>query len=202
MMLGMSQEIRFLYANPLDIVRRELAVSRNIAYPSVEEVRTQIQEWKRVWDEVNRDEQILTRLSELTKAVLSYPLEANCIGGMFDTTSVPFILVTHKNGAPISKEEFIHTCIHEVAHRFIGQNEGTQSYLTLMTEAYPLEPAVTRGHILIYALLSGIVPAFCGAAAWEDCLKVPNPDYQRALALMQERGAEKCIEEFQRSVAR
>jgi hypothetical protein len=198
----MSHPIIFLYAAPLDRTRRELALSRNTAYPSVEEVKQTIEAWKKIWEEVNAGDRVLKRFEELTGAVLPYPTEVNVIGGMFNAMSRPFILVTHPvEGRALSRDEFLSNCIHELAHRFISVEEDTdprkEKYWGALREKYPNEVPLTRSHILIYALLSIVVPECAGASAWEACKNIENnPPYQRALDIMNERGAMECIEDF------
>lgn len=197
----MLQQIFLQYAFPLDQDRRELAETRGVAYPSISEVQASIEQWNVIWNEVNVNQRVLNRLSELTRAVLPYPIEANVIGGMFRPMSRPFILVTHdQKGRPISKEDFLHTCIHEIIHRYISENQRTderiQAYWKMVAEEYPQETQITRVHILVYAFLAIVLPEFCGESTWVACQQITNPSYIRALELMKTKGAQACVTAF------
>ncbi|MBP9762219.1 hypothetical protein KBD34_01230 [Patescibacteria group bacterium] len=196
----MQPSVYFNYAFPLDEDRRELAKSRNIPYPEWTDVDTATQAWAALWQEANKDERIIKRLIELTGRTLPYPVEVCIIGGIFDAMSIPLIIpLTRRGGVRITDPDFLQILVHELCHRFTAPREnapGTVEYWEAVKARYSAEPLATQKHILIYALLKKIVPDMLGEESWNRCQQSPLPTYQRALQLMEERGADDCLNEF------
>ncbi len=194
------QSLHITYAFPLDLVRRELAMKRGIAYPSQEKVFETATIWRQVWQRVNQEDRVIHQLSTLTRVTLPYPIEANIIGGYFHAMSVPLIIpITVDQGRFLTETDFLNICIHELTHRFILPREDIpqiRGYWDALKERYATESRDTQNHILVYALLKLVLPTFIGEECWQACQKIDLPDYQRAFDIMEERGAEDCLREF------
>jgi hypothetical protein len=62
-------KLHLKYAYPLDRERRKLFADKNLGdYPSVEEVKNTVSEWKKIWSEINNDDKVF----KLVKSPLWY----------------------------------------------------------------------------------------------------------------------------------
>ena len=86
-------KVKFIYAYPFDVGRRNLYSERNLGYyPSIEEIRKKISDWEKLWDETNKDNKIVLKLVELTKRTPERSLECFVFGGGINPMSTPFLM--------------------------------------------------------------------------------------------------------------
>lgn len=70
-----KQKAILQYSYLLDEERRVLFKKRKFAYPDAKSVQAQASKCKEWWDEVNKNNQILDKISEVTGVSLAYPLK-------------------------------------------------------------------------------------------------------------------------------
>ena len=194
-------KLHFKYAYPLDIDRRQLFVDKNFGfYPSVEEVKNKINEWKKVWENLNQDDRIFKLLIKVTGVNLLRDLEMYIYGGGLGAMSNPLIMpIMGKNGNVFNNDQFIETVIHEIIHRFVGDSEnntGIENYWEAIRKEYANESTLTQNHIIIYALLEIVLAELFEKERLKDFMRPIHPDYKRAVFIASQKGPENLIKQF------
>ncbi len=190
-----NPKLQFIYAYPFDRERRSLFESKNLPYPSVEEVHERINTWSQLWEKTDDKHKIIEKLSELTKRVLERSLECFVFGAGFGVMSAPFLLpIWNKAGEQWSDEKFIDLMIHESLHIF--QSTNNERYWKMVKEKYADEEPVCRNHILLYAMLYEIYQTLFDKEPidWERD-NLPS-GYARAISLVKEEGYQNIITEY------
>lgn len=184
---SMNESIILKYAYPLDADRRSLAQKRGWWYPLVGEVRKQVEVAKNRWKEINQDNQVISRIEELTGLNLPYPVEAYLIGGVETISSMshPLIITLWGHDEKVkTKEEFAEVVIHELLHRYVGGEDFPQlaKFWEFIRVEYADEQVKTQNHIILYVFWKKIFEEFFGKENLDkysvDLQKWP--DYKRA----------------------
>jgi hypothetical protein len=188
------------YAQPLDRDRRQLFADKNLGtYPSVEEVRMVIEKWRNIWDDLNANDKVIKLLVEITGTSVQRDLELCVFGTGLKAMSAPLMMpITGKAGL-ISDDDFVETVIHELVHRFVGDkenNEGIENYWAAIREEYKDESIVTQNHIVVYAVLDLVLEQLFGAERAVDFMQPKNPEYRRAVDIVEEKGSQHLINQF------
>lgn len=195
----MIPKLIFKYAYPLDRNRRELFKERNFGeYPAPEVIKNRIQEWRKVWEEINIDDRIIKQLIELTGVELGRDFELYVFGAGLNAMSKPLMMPVMRNGNLLTDSQFLETIIHELCHRFAGDQEETprlKAYWEMVSRKYNEEHIVTQNHIIVYALLSVIFKNIFSAKQ-ENINPPKDENYLRAVSIVKEVGAENIIKEF------
>ena len=191
-------KVKFIYAYPFDVGRRNLYSERNLGhYPSIEEVRKKMSDWQNLWDETNKNDKIILKLVELTKRTPERSLECFVFGGGINPMSTPFLMPIMSKGKERSDEKFIDTMIHEIAHIFVS---GASKYFDMVREKYSKELVLTQNHIIIYALLEKIyLDVFISKPMDFGSNDLPEK-YDKAVQIVMEQGYQNLIDEYQKLV--
>lgn len=194
-------KLHLKYAYPLDNERRQLFADKNFGdYPSFEVIENKLEEWKKVWEELNTDDRIIKRLTELTGLTLSRDLELYIFGRGIRPMSNPLMMpIMNFKGKIFTDDEFTEIVIHEIAHRFVGDlenNPGLENYWNMIRKEYANESILTQNHIIIYALLDIILMEIFGKERLKNFIHPKNYDYEKAVAIVSEKRAENLINEF------
>lgn len=193
--------IIFTYATPFDQYQRTIFAEKNLGYyPTVEEIAKKIHEWETIWESLNKNGKIFSLFQTLTDIHTTRDFELYIFGRGMNAMSAPFMMpVMSRNGDMFTKDRFIETVTHELAHRVVSDprnNPGISAYWAFVDQQYASEKQSTKKHILVYALLEKILPELVGAEKYLDFLSPKKPEYQRSLAITRERGADEVIKEF------
>ncbi len=194
-------KIHLKYAYPLDINRRQLFADKNFgSYPSVEEVKNKVKEWREIWEKLNKDDKIFKSLIEITGVNLPRDLEMYIFGAGLNAMSNPLIMpIVGRNGKIFTNDEFIETAVHEVIHRFVGDSEnnaGIKNYWEAIRKEYEKESILTQNHTIIYAILEIVLTELFGKERLKDFIHPKHPDYQHAIAIVSENGAQNLVKQF------
>ena len=194
-------KLHIKYAYPLDNDRRELFIERNFGYyPSMKEVEKKVEDWKKVWEKLNTDGRIFKLLTKITGVTLSRDLELYIFGGGLNAMSNPLIMpIISRDKKIFSDDQFSEIIIHEIAHRFAGNlenNFGIEKYWKSIRKEYKSETILTQNHIIIYAVLKLVLIEIFGKDCLKDFMYPKHPDYERAVTIVSEKGAEKLVEQF------
>lgn len=189
------------YAYPLDRERRQLYADKNFGdYPSFEEVKNKVGEWKKIWSEINQDDKVFKLLIETIGVSLPRDLEMHIFGAGLNAMSNPLIMpIVGRSGKVFTDDEFIETAIHEVIHRFVGDSEnnaGIEKYWESIRNEYEKESTLTQNHIMVYAVLEIVLSGLFGKDKLKDFIHPKYPDYQRAVAIVAENGAHNLVKQF------
>ena len=189
-------KVKFIYAYPFDVGRRNLYSERNLGYyPSIEEIRKKITHWEKLWNETNENDKIILKLIELTKRTPERSLECFVFGGGINPMSTPFLMPIMGKDKERSDEEFLDTMIHEVTHIFVS---GVGKYFDMLRDKYSKELVLTQNHIIIYALLEKIYLDIFNSKPFDfDSNDLPE-GYDKAVKIVKEQGHQNLIEEYQR----
>src|SRR3989344_1932392 len=119
-------KLHLKYAYPLDTERRQLFADKNFGdYPSVEEVKSKVSEWKKIWSEINKDDKVFKLLIKTIGVNIPKVLEMHIFGAGLNAMSNPLIMpIVGRGGKKFNDNEFIETAIHEVIHRFVGDSQN------------------------------------------------------------------------------
>lgn len=195
-------KLYFKYAYPLDNERRQLFTEKNFGdYPSFEVIKNKIDEWKKIWEgELNKNDRVMKWLIKLTGLTLPRDLELYIFGRGIRPMSNPLIMpIMNFKGDIYNDDEFAETIIHEVAHRFVGDSETNpqiKKYWQMIKKTYSNESILTQNHVIIYALLEIMLSELFDKERLKDFIKPKNPDYEKAVSIVSEKGAENLVEEF------
>ena len=187
-------KVKFIYAYPFDNGRRNLYSERNLGYyPSIEEIKEKMSQWKKLWDETNENDKIVLKLVELTKRTPERSLECFVFGGGINPMSTPFLMPIMSKDKLRSDEKFIDTMIHEILHIFVS---GASKYFDMIRSKYSKEVVLTHNHIIIYAFLEKIyLDMFNSKPLDFDVIDLPV-GYSRAIEIVKEQGYETLIGEY------
>lgn len=195
-------KIMFRYAYPLDEDRRSLFKNKNFGnYPEMQVVRDKTVEWQKLWDEFNIDNKIVKRIIELTGITLSRDIEVYVIGDGLTAMSTPFILPIMTQGSPRTNDGFIEVVVHELTHIFISSSDNNprvKDYWQFLRETYKNEAVKTQNHIMIYAVVETILEEIFDKDKMRELIQVKNPEYQRAIDIVDEKSPELIIKEFKK----
>jgi hypothetical protein len=197
-------KLHLKYAYPLDGERRKLFADKNFGeYPSIEEVRNRVGELKKIWSEINNGDKVFKLLIKVIGVTIPRDLEMHIFGAGLNAMSNPLIMpIIGRGGKKFTDNEFIEIVIHEVIHRFIGDSENNaniEKYWKTIREEYKNETIRTQNHILVYAVLEIVLSELFGKEKLKDFINSDNPkhpEYQRAVAIVVEKGAENLIKQF------
>ena len=194
-------KLHFKYAYPLDIDRRKLFSSKDFGvYPSIEKIRNRIDEWKKIWNKINKSDRVFKLLIKIIGVTLPQDLELCIFGAGLKAMSFPLMIsIIGSHGKKRTDDEFVETLIHEVIHRFIGDfenNKNIEKYWKKITKEYKNETILTQDHILVYAILETVLLKLFGKERLKDFINPWQPEYQRAVAIVAEKGAQNLIKQF------
>ena len=194
-------KLHLKYAYPLDTERRQLFADKNFGdYPSVEEVKSKVSEWKKIWSEINKDDKVFKLLIKTIGVNIPKDLEMHIFGAGLNAMSNPLIMpIVGRGGKKFNDNEFIETAIHEVIHRFVGDsqnNANIENYWATIRKEYENESTLTQNHIIIYVVLEIVLLELFGKERLKDFINPKHPDYQRAVAIVAEKGAQNLIKQF------
>jgi len=197
-------KLHLKYAYPLDGERRKLFADKNFGdYPSIEEVRNKVGEWKKLWSDINKDDKIFKLLIKTIGVTLPRDLEMYIFGTGLNAMSSPLIMpIIGRNGKKFTADEFIEIVIHEIIHRFVGdlENNGNiEKYWKTIREEYKDETILTQNHIIVYAVLEIVLSELFGKDKLKDFINSENPkhpEYQRAVATVAKKGARNLVKQF------
>lgn len=192
-------QVIFKYAYPLDRNRRELYKKKDFGdYPSPERVKKEVEIWRDLWGDINKDDLVIKQIIALTGVTYPRDIEAFIIGGGMGAMSTPLLLpVTSLEGE--SSDKRTELVIHEVLHRFVGDREAVPrvgKYWQQVREKWSDESRLTQNHIIIYALLIQILADLLPDADVKDLIHKEADNYFRALEIAREVGPVAIIEEF------
>lgn len=196
-----TPKLHLKYAYPLDRERRKLFADKNFGdYPTIEEVKNKISEWKKIWSKVNKDDKVFKLLIETIGVNLPRDLEMHIFGAGLSAMSNPLIMpIVGRGGKVFVDDEFIETAIHEVIHRFVGDSEnnvGIERYWETIRKEYEKESTLTQNHIMIYAVLEIVLSELFGEERLKGFIHPKHPDYKRAVAIVAEKGAKNLVKQF------
>jgi len=191
-------KVKFIYAYPFDMGRRNLYSERNLGhYPSIEEIKEKMSQWEELWNKTNENDKIILKLIKLTKRTLERSLECFVFGGGINPMSTPFLIPIMNKNKERSDEKFIDTMIHEILHIFVS---GANKYFDMVRDKYSKELVLTQNHIIIYAFLEKIyLDMFTSKPVDFDAIGLPE-GYSRAIEIVKEQGYESLIEEYYSSL--
>lgn len=171
-------------------------------YPYMKEIYESIQKWQRIWNEINEDNKVIRRITEIIGITHPRDIEAFIIGGGLKVMSHPLILpVTSTRGVGSRKQ--IELILHEILHVIIGnsqENKDLKKYWNEVGEKYPEESKTTQNHIIIYAVLTKLLAEIIPDTDIKDLISADWTDYHRALEIAREEGPDEVIVEFRRLV--
>ena len=190
-----TPKVKFIYAYPFDVGRRNLYSERNLGYyPSIEEIKEKMSQWGKLWNETNENDKVILKLIELTKRTPERSLECFVFGGGINPMSTPFLMPIMSKDKVRSDEKFIDTMIHEILHIFVS---GASKYFDMVRNKYSKEVVLTHNHIIIYAFLERIyLDMFNSKPVDFDATGLPE-GYSRAIEIVKEVGYENLIKEYQ-----
>jgi hypothetical protein len=189
-------KLSFIYAYPLDVGRRRIFKEKGFGeYPSIDEVKQTFRHWKSLWEELNKDNRIITSLVDITKRTPVRALECFVFGAGLNPMSTPFLMPVMGRGNSVrSDESFTQTLIHELLHIFLSTDN--QNYWEFVREKYAKEDILVQNHILIYAMLHELYAQLFEQVP-PDFTKDELPEgYMRAVEIVKEFGAKTLIEEY------
>lgn len=194
-------KLHLKYAYPLDRERRQLFADKNFGnYPSVEEVKNKVSEWKKIWNEINKDDKVFKLLIKTIGVNLQRDLEMHIFGAGLNAMSNPLIMpIVSRGGKNLTDDQFIETVIHEVVHRFVSNSENNtniEKYWETIREEYKNETILTQNHIIVYTVLEIILSELFGTERLKDFINPKHPEYQRAIAIVAEKGVENLVKHF------
>ncbi len=194
-------KLHLKYAYPLDRDRRQLFVNKKFGnYPSQKEVMDKVNQWRKIWDNLNTEDKIFKSLIIITGVNLPRDLEMHIFGAGLSAMSNPLIMpITGKSGKIFTDDEFTEIAIHEVIHRFVGDsgnNSGIENYWEVIRKEYANESTLTQNHIIIYAVLEIILVELFGKERLKYFMHIKHPDYQRAITIVSEKEAQNLIKQF------
>jgi hypothetical protein len=165
------------------------------AYPSSEEVKTIMGQWRRKWEEVNHDGHAIAKMMEITKRTPTRALECFVFGGGLDPMSTPFLMpVITPKGALRTDEDFVQTMIHELLHIFLATN--TKAYWTMAREKYSDKDPITQNHIIVFAMLGKIYQDLFGYLPPDFENEDLREGYKQAMKIVTDRGYEELVSEY------
>lgn len=190
-----TPKVKFIYAYPFDVGRRNIYSERNLGYyPSIEEIKEKMLQWEELWNKTNENDKIILKLIELTKRTPERSLECFIFGGGINPMSTPFLMPIMSKDKVRSDEKFIDTMIHEILHIFVS---GASKYFEMIRNKYSKEVVLTHNHIIIYAFLEKIyLDMFNSKPVDFDAIGLPD-GYSRAIEIVKEQGYENLIKEYQ-----
>ncbi len=189
------------YAYPLDNGRRKLFTQKNLDYyPTQEEVLEKINEWKKIWEEINTGDRVFAALTEITGVNFPHDLELYVYGAGLGHMSSPLMMqIIDKDGKVLDDNHFKEVVIHEIIHRFVHNfenNPGITDYWNKIREKYSNESTLTQNHIIVYAVLKVALIKLFGEEKIGEFMHPEHPDYVRAVAIVNEKGAETLVTQF------
>jgi len=189
------------YAYPLDRDRRQLFADKNLGpYPSIEEVKNKVIEWRKIWDDLNIEDKVFKLLIEVMGVNLPRDLELYIFGAGLNAMSSPLIIpIMNKSGRIFTDDEFSEIVIHEIIHRFVNDsrnNIGIEDYWNAIRKEYVNESILVQNHIIIYASLEIVLIGLFGKERLKDFMNPKHPDYRRAIDIVIEKGAQNLIKQF------
>lgn len=192
-------QVIFKYAYPLDRNRRQLFEEKNFGdYPSQERVEEEVESWRELWSEINKDGYVIKQIVDLIGIDYPRDIEAFVIGDGLGAMSTPLILpVASIDGAGNDKR--IELIIHEILHLFVGDREAVPeaiNYWKMVREKWVDESILTQNHIIIYALLTVMLNDLIPDVDVKDLIHEEATNYHRALEIAREEGVDQIIEEF------
>lgn len=193
----------FRYAYPLDDSRRQLSPQIGITdYPSQDVVVAKCEEYRELWELYNKDNIILKKLTELLGIEYTHDIEIFVFGGGLRPMSLPFLLPVLGPGGIRSAEATVAIIIHELIHVFVGQedHDGLKEYWQTVRHEYQDESITTQNHLIVYAVLDIALTEIFGKEKVSDLIKTNNSEYQRAITIVLEKGAESIIADFQKFI--
>ncbi|MCP5375407.1 MAG: hypothetical protein H6743_04865 [Rickettsiaceae bacterium] len=190
-------KVRFIYAYPLDVSRRNLAEERGIDYPSVEKIIETKDNWERLWESFEKENSVINLIQEITKNTPDRSLECFVVGGMMSSMSAPFIVTTLRRGADRSDEDFIDTMIHELLHIFLSKKK---SYFSFLGNKYEAETKLTQNHIPIYAMLEKIYEEVFKSKPLDYSRNDIPVDYQKAVDIVKKEGYKNILEDYYQNI--
>jgi len=187
--------LSFIYAYPLDRGQRNLFQEKGLDYPSMEEVRSVLKEWEKLWQETESTKNIIAKLTEITGRTPERNLECFVYGTGLGAMSTPFLLpIRNKLGNKPTDDKFIDTVIHELIHIFITTNN--RQYWGFVEEKYKNEDATCRNHILLYALLYQVYQELFNQEPLDFSRDNLPVGYARAIELVKQIGYKEIISEY------
>lgn len=191
-------KVKFIYAYPFDVGRRNLYSERNLGYyPSIEEIKEKMSHWEKLWNETNANDKIILKLIELTKRTPERSLECYVFGGGINPMSTPFLMPIMSKDKVRSDEKFIDTMIHEILHIFVS---GASKYFEMIRSKYSKELVLTHNHIIIYAFLEKIYLDMFNSKPVDFGTTGLPEGYLKAIEIVKEVGYENLIKEYQELV--
>ena len=186
-------KVQFIYAFPFDVGRRKLANERNIDYPSFDKIIETKKHWENIWEQSEKENNILNLISDLTKRLPDRSLECFIVGGLINPMSTPFLMPVKGRDGLRTDEQFIDTMIHEILHIFVS---GARQYFLFVNNKYSDESKSTQNHIIIYAMLEKIYKQLFNSKPL-DYLRNDMPEgYARAIEMVKQKGFENIINEY------
>ena len=104
-------------------------------------------------------------------------------------------------GSPRTNDGFIEVVVHELTHIFISSTDDkpqVKNYWHFLRETYKDEAVKTQNHIMVYAVVETILEEIFGKEKMRELIKVKNPEYQRAIDIVDEKSPIVIIEEFKK----
>lgn len=194
-------KVVFKYAFPLDGNRRQMYAKKDRDdYPSYQEIREEVEHWRKLWKELNKNDQVIKRIIELTGIIYPRDIEAYIIGAGLNPMSRPLILPVRRKVDKENTGAYEELILHELLHRFVGDREAAPqilNYWNRVKEKHQEESKLTQHHIIVYALLIKLLSEFVPEADIDELVGDDWTDYQRALEIVREEGSDKIIAEFQ-----
>ncbi|MEX2515137.1 MAG: hypothetical protein WD335_03340 [Candidatus Paceibacterota bacterium] len=192
-------QVVFKYAYPLDRNRRQLFKRKDLeGYPSKKRVNKEVQIWRELWSEINKDDSVIKKIIDITGITYPRDIEVFVIGGGLGAMSTPLILpVMSLEGQ--GRDKRTELVIHELLHRFAGDREAVPcvgNYWSKVREKWVDESKLTQNHIIIYALLIRILGDLAPDIDVKDTIYKEATDYFRALEIAREEGPDEIIAEF------
>jgi hypothetical protein len=186
-------KVQFIYAYPFDVGRRKLAKERNIDYPSFDKIIETKKHWENIWEQSEKENNILNLINDLTKRLPDRSLECFIVGGLINPMSTPFLMSVKGRDGLRTDEQFIDTMIHEILHIFVS---GARHYFSFVNKKYSNDSKSTQNHIIIYAMLEKIYEQFFNSKPL-DYLRNDMPEgYARAIEIVKQEGFENIINEY------
>lgn len=195
------QRLSFIYAYPLDNERRNLFKGKELKYPSMEEVKSILEHWERLWAEIDNEKNIIVTIANLIERVPERNLECFVFGAGIGTMSTPFLLpVWNKKGEQWSDDKFVEIIIHELLHIFLSTN--SKQYWDKMHGQFGTEEILCRNHILLYAMLYEIYQKLFNREPSDFSRENLPAGYARAIHIVKERGYRELITEYKKIISK
>jgi len=188
------KKVKFIYAYPLDVNRRNLYESKGLGeYPDIGQIKEKIKHWEEIWNKANKDDQIINYLIDLCEEP-ERASECFVIGAGMRPMSAPLLIPIIGRDGERSDEEFLETLIHEIIHVFV--EERKKYWRKFVDEEYKEESKSTQNHIIVYAILEDIYKKFFNSLPG-DFGDTDLPDsYIKAIDIVKKEGREKIIKDF------